>query len=40
MASQNGHKEIVEMLIKANADVNYHHTKVPFVLNINLNITF
>ena len=28
MASQNGHHEIVEVLLAANADVNFHHDKV------------
>lgn len=31
MASQNGHKEIVEYLIHAKADVNFHDPKVFYV---------
>lgn len=31
MASQNGHKEIVELLLAANADVNFHYTKVIYL---------
>ena len=31
MASQNGHKEIVELLLAENADVNFHNIKVIYV---------